>query len=254
MNFKRDNLEVCVCKSRSEMGKVAAEEIAQCFKKLLKEKNEINVVFAAAPSQNEVLAELVKNTTIEWERINAFHMDEYVGLRQGAEQSFALFLKKHIFDLVPFATVNLMRCDAAPEEEALRYQEIIKKNIPDVVILGIGENGHIAFNDPDVADFFDKKLVKVVRLDKTCRMQQVHDGCFESLDAVPEQAITLTVPALLSAGHMFCIVPGLTKAQAVYNTVINKISESCPASILRVHRAAKLYLDEDSSLLLVKND
>jgi glucosamine-6-phosphate deaminase len=133
-----------------------------------------------------------------------------------------------------------------PEEQIDRYSELLKKYPVDVTFMGIGENGHIAFNDPHVADFADKKSVKIVDLDEKCRMQQVHDGCFESIDVVPKYAVTLTIPALMRAKSIFCIVPAKTKADAVKNTVLGEISEECPASILRIHQDASLYIDADS--------
>ena len=136
------------------------------------------------------------------------------------------------------------------EKECERYASLIKELNPDIVVMGIGENGHIAFNDPHVADFKDTEMVKVVDLDDMCRNQQVNDKCFESIDLVPKQAITLTIPILMSAPNVFCIVPSKNKAQAVKNTIYGEISEKCPASILRLKENAILYLDKDSSAFL----
>ena len=138
----------------------------------------------------------------------------------------------------------------SPEAEAERYAEILKNNPPDVVVMGIGENGHIAFNDPPVADFNDKYAVKPVKLDEVCRNQQVNDGCFEKLSDVPTHAITLTVPTLASCPTIFCIVPAITKARAVKATLYGEIGESCPATVLRNHANAILYLDKDSASLI----
>lgn len=252
-SFKKDNLQINICGHRALMGRGAAKDIGDCFKKLLQKKKEINVIFAAAPSQNEVLESLVADKEIEWSRINAYHMDEYIGLSADAPQGFGNFLKRHIFGLVPFRSVNLIDCNAAdPEKEADRYSKLLKANPPDVVVLGIGENGHIAFNDPPVADFKDKKTVKVVELDEICRKQQVNDGCFSSFFDVPKYALTLTVPTLFNADYLFCVVPAESKAGAVYKTVNGQIGEHCPASILRLHKNAKLYLDEKSASLLLE--
>ncbi|MCQ2742004.1 MAG: glucosamine-6-phosphate deaminase [Bacilli bacterium] len=249
--MKKDNLMVKAFATREEMGKEAAKDAAACFKKLLEEKEEINVIFAAAPSQNDVLRSLVADKTIEWNRINAYHMDEYIGLDKNAPQGFANFLRAALFDLVPFKSVNCIDVSAKdPEKEAERYSKILMEHKPDAVVLGIGENGHIAFNDPDVADFNDPKVVKPVPLDDMCRNQQVHDGCFAKLEDVPQYALTLTIPTLYNAPHLFCVVPVATKAQAVYDTVNGPISEKCPASIMRKHGDATLYLDADSSKLL----
>lgn len=251
MNFIKDNLQIGVYADRLSMGRAAAEDIGNCIVKLLGEKEQINVIFAAAPSQNEVLKALTEDKRIEWNRINAYHMDEYIGLPADAPQGFGNFLKEHIFGLVPFKSVNYINCAASdPEKEAERYSRLLTENPVDVVVLGIGENGHIAFNDPPVADFNDPKKVKAVKLDGICRNQQVNDGCFARLDDVPEYALTLTVPALFCAKHMFCVVPAETKAKAVYETVNGSIDEHCPATILRTHSDARLYLDDKSSALL----
>lgn len=251
MKFTKDKLAVKVFENRKLMGKEAATDVADCIEQMLSEKKEINMVFAAAPSQNEFLEELV-DSGVEWERINAFHMDEYIGLPLDAEQRFGTFLKERIFGRVPFKSVHYINGQAQPEKECDRYSLLLKQYPVDIVCLGIGENGHIAFNDPHVAKFDDPELVKVVALDEKCRMQQVHDGCFRSIELVPTQAISLTIPALVAAKYMFCIVPASTKAQAVYDTIYGEISESCPASILRTKANAVLYLDSDSAALLEK--
>lgn len=250
-NFKVDKLEVAAFDTRAAMGAAAALDIKNKFCELLKNKESINVIFAAAPSQNDVLKSLVEDKDIEWNRINAFHMDEYIGLDKTAPQGFGNFLREHIFGLVPFKSVNYIDCSAKdPEAEAARYAKVLEENPTDVVIMGIGENGHIAFNDPPVADFSDKVLVKPVKLDEICRNQQVNDGCFAKIDDVPTHALTLTVPALVKAPYLFCIVPAPTKAWAVKETLTGSIDEHCPASILRTQDNAKLYLDKDSSSLI----
>ena len=250
-NYKVDNLQVEIYENRTLMGEAAARDIAKCFAELLATKAQINVIFAAAPSQNDVLKALVEDKSIQWNRINAYHMDEYIGLDKSAPQGFGNFLKEHIFGLVPFASVNYIDISASdPDKEALRYGQILKQNPPDIVVMGIGENGHIAFNDPPVADFADSRIVKAVKLDEVCRQQQVNDGCFATLSDVPKYALTLTVPTLVSASHLFCIVPAPTKAKAVKETLTGSIDEHCPASILRRHQSAKLYLDDKSSVLL----
>ncbi len=251
MKFTKDKLAVKVFENRKLMGKAAATDVADCIEQMLSEKKEINMIFAAAPSQNEFLEELAESG-VEWERINAFHMDEYIGLPLDAEQRFGTFLKERIFGRVPFKSVHYINGQAQPEKECDRYSLLLKQYPVDIVCLGIGENGHIAFNDPHVAKFDDPELVKVVALDEKCRMQQVHDGCFRSIELVPTQAISLTIPALVAAKYMFCIVPASTKAQAVYDTIYGEISESCPASILRTKANAVLYLDSDSAALLEK--
>ena len=246
-----DKLRVEIYENRTLMGEAAARDIKAKIAELLSEKAEINMIFAAAPSQNDVLKALVEDKSIEWNRVNAYHMDEYIGLEKDAPQGFGNFLKAHIFGLVPFKSVNYIDITATdPEAEAARYGALLDANPTDIVVMGIGENGHIAFNDPPVADFKDEKTVKPVQLDEVCRQQQVNDGCFASIDKVPTHAMTLTVPTLVRAPYLFCIVPAPTKAKAVYETLNGSIDEHCPASILRLQDNAVLYLDNESSKLL----
>ena len=243
-----DKLEVRVYDTRRAMGDAAGKDIADKMVELLAKKDEINMIFAAAPSQNETLAALISRTDIDWSRVNAYHMDEYIGLAADAPQRFGLFLKNAIFDKVPFKTVNLIDCTGdSPENECERYGSMLSKVHIDIVVLGIGENGHIAFNDPPVADFNDKAVIKPVSLDDVCRQQQVNDGCFKTFDDVPKTALTLTVPTLYNADYLFCSVPAATKADAVYHTVTNaEISEKCPATVMRRHAHAVMYCDKDS--------
>ena len=248
--FTKDKLKVKIFATREEMGENAAADAAACIKRLLAVKNEINMIFAAAPSQNDVLAALVKKD-VEWGRINAFHMDEYIGLPEGAEQSFGSYLKQHIFGLVGFKSVNYINASAKDKDaECERYSKLLEKYPVDIVCLGIGENGHIAFNDPHIARFDDPKRVKIADLDEKCRMQQVHDGCFAKLSDVPEYALTLTIPSLTAAKYMFCVVPTDKKAEAVRTTVEGEIGEYCPATIMRKHGGAILYCDGASASLL----
>lgn len=243
----KDKLEVKIFETRKEMGAAAASLAAEKIRKCLAEKETVNVIFAAAPSQNETLESLIKEEGIDWKRVNAFHMDEYIGLSADAPQGFGNFLKEHIFNHLPFGSVNCINCQADdPEEECKRYTKLLEENVVDVVLLGIGENGHIAFNDPHVADFNDTQLVKVVSLDDVCRQQQVNDGCFKTIDDVPKFALTLTIPALTRAKAMICTVPAATKAWAVGRTVNDEISEECPATIMRNHDDAVMFCDSDS--------
>ena len=187
---------------------------------------------------------------MDFTKIDAFHMDEYIGLPADAPQGFGNFLRDRLFNLAPFRSVTYLNGLAAdPEEECRRYGELLKGGV-DIVCMGNGENGHIAFNDPAFAEFDDKKAVKIVELDPVCRMQQVHDGCFASLDQVPTHALTLTIPTLTRVGVIFCMVPAASKANAVKACVEGPVTEACPASILRTCPGAKLYLDPDSASLL----
>lgn len=248
--IKTGLLTTFVYDSRDNMGKAAARAAAKAINEVLREKESANVIFAAAPSQNETLKYLLLED-IDFTRINAYHMDEYVGLSIEDEQSFAKYLSDHVFSLAPFASVNYIPAKNDPESACELYSALLGNNPPDVVLMGIGENGHIAFNDPPVADFNDTALIKKVALDPVCRMQQVHDKCFETLDDVPEYALTLTVPALMSAKHLICTVPAPTKKDAVKEMLTGSIDEHCPASALRLHKSAAMFLDPDSAALVI---
>jgi len=247
----KEKLIVKIFPSREKMGQKAAEEVAKKICEILATKEEINMIFAAAPSQQEFMEHLILDKTIEWQRINAFHMDEYIGLEKDDPQGFGNFLRDRLFEKVPFKSVHYINSQASDvEAECERYTQLLKENPVDIVCLGIGENGHIAFNDPHVADFNDTKLVKVVDLDLICRQQQVNEKCFTTLDSVPTRAITVTIPALTIAKDMFCVVPARNKANAVFKTLTENISERCPATVLRTKENAILYLDKESSFLL----
>ena len=250
--FLKDQLQVEIYDTRAQMGHAAGTLAAARIRECLRQKPEVNVIFAAAPSQNEMLDTLVQATDIEWNRVNAFHMDEYIGLSQNAPQGFGNFLKAHIFHKLPFKSVNYIDCEAVDmDAECARYTALLQENPVDIVLLGIGENGHIAFNDPHVAFFDDPAAVKLVELDNVCRQQQVNDGCFAALEDVPTHAYTLTIPTLVRAPWLFCTVPAATKAEAVKNTVLGPVSERCPASILRTRPNAVLFCDPDSGRYLV---
>lgn len=244
--IKTEKLDTYIYDTRAEMGCAAATAAAQAIGKAIQKKGFANVIFAAAPSQNEMLEALLREK-LDFARINAFHMDEYVGLGAKDKQSFASYLTEHLFSKAPFASVHLISAKADAEAGIAAYTALLRKNPPDVVCMGIGENGHIAFNDPPVADFQDKALIKKVALDEVCRMQQVHDGCFPTLDAVPRYALTLTVPALMSAAALICTVPASTKAAAVEAMLTGAYGEHCPATALRRHDCAQMFLDKDSA-------
>lgn len=250
MIVTKDNLTVNIFSATRDMSLAAASEVSTKIKELLKEKETINMIFAAAPSQSDFFKSLIASKGIEWDKINAFHLDEYIGLGSEAPQRFGNFLKRELFNLVPFKSVNYLNGQDPLNGECERYTRLLNEYPADIACIGIGENGHIAFNDPHVADFHDKETVKIVELDKMCRQQQVNDGCFDKLVDVPTHALTLTIPTILSAPYIYCIVPYKSKAQAVYRTLNGDISESCPASVLRNKEGAILFLDADSASLL----
>ena len=239
-------LNINVFRTREEMGAAAGRDIETKINELLSVREEVRMIFAAAPSQNEVLDYLASSHIIDWGRVTAFHMDEYIGLKAGAEQLFSVFLREKLFDKVKMKSVYLIDSESDITNEIDRYSTLINQAPIDIVCLGIGENGHIAFNDPPVADFNDPLTIKKVRLDHLCRLQQVNDGCFLSLNDVPEEALTLTIPVLFNASHLFCVVPGGRKRNAVHNTIYGPVENSCPASILQRHPDCRFYFDTSS--------
>lgn len=248
--FIKDKLTVKIFENRSLMGEAVADAVAITINKLLGQQAFVNIIFGAAPSQNDFFAALLKED-IDFSRINAFHMDEYLNLDEDAPQGFGNFLKKYLFGLAPFHTVNYINGNAATyEAECLRYANLLKDFETDIVCLGIGENTHLAFNDPHVANINDPVFVKRVDLDQQCRTQQINDGCFKTLEEVPTHALTLTLPALLKAPYAFCTVPTDKKAQAIFHTINEEISDNFPSTLLRNHPNAILFLDNQSSSLI----
>jgi glucosamine-6-phosphate deaminase len=205
------------------------------------------MIFAAAPSQLELLDNLAQAQGIDWERVTAFHMDEYLGLPEQAPQRFGSWLNRVFFSRVPLGAVNLIQTVGDAPAHARSYADLLRQAPIDIVCLGIGVNGHLAFNDPPVADFNDPTDVKIVELDPDCRAQQVDDGCFQSIDEVPTHAVTLTIPRLLAARRLICVVPGASKSTAVRRALADRVAPACPATALRLHDACTLYLDQESA-------
>jgi len=242
-------LRVLKLGDREELGSIAACDAAAQLHDIVKAKGEANVVFAAAPSQKEFLNNLIECDT-PFGSIRAFHMDEYIGLPEAHLAWFCTFLDEAIFRKRTFMEVHYIGKIGEPQKTASLYAELLEKYPPDVIFLGIGENGHLAFNDPPVADFDDPYSVKIVELDRICRQQQVNDGAFSSLEEVPKTAITITMSFIMTVPHAFVMVPGIKKANAVQAVLKGPITTACPASILRRHPDASLYLDPDSASLI----
>ena len=247
-----DQLQVVRHADRRALGAAAGDEIVGILRERLASQPLVRVVFAAAPSQNETLERLCAAEGIDWSRVVAFHMDEHVGLAADAPQRFSRYLREHLFDRVRPGRVELIGAEqplatlADAEVECARYGRLLGEAPIDLVCFGIGENGHIAFNDPPVADFADPLAVKPVELDLTCRQQQVNDGCFATLADVPTHAVTLTIPSLTNAARMVCAVPGPTKRQAVEGVLTGEITTACPATILTRHAGCTLHVDAES--------
>lgn len=235
-----------VAKDRACMGAKAAGDIATALRTLLAGQSSVRVIFAAAPSQNEMLAALRGESGIDWQRVTAFHMDEYIGLPDAAPQNFRNWLRREFFNHVPLGAVDCLVPGDDPASATQQYASRLAEAPVDIACLGIGMNGHIAFNDPP-ANFTDSQDARIVELHATSREQQVSDGCFATLDAVPTHAITLTIPRLLRAGQLFCCVPGAMKRDAVTRALTGAVHPSSPASILRTHASCRLYLDLDAA-------
>lgn len=251
-SFECEKLRVEVCADRAELGRRAGTAAAQHIREAIALRGEARVIFAAAPSQNETLETLCAAPDVDWTKVVALHMDEYIGLPIGSEARFSHYLKKHCFEKLPFKAVYYLdeQDGKSVDEMQARYEAILKSGPIDLVVMGIGENGHVAFNDPPVADFNDPRLVKVVELDDVCRNQQVNDGCFPDFASTPSHALSLTVPALCLGKHQVCAVPGKLKAPAVKKTLEDPITTACPATILRTLPGAALYVDADSFSLV----
>ena len=242
----RSGLAVYVSESRSAMAEQAARDIAQEIRACLAKQPGVRMIFAAAPSQSEMLSALRNEKDIDWSRVTVFHMDEYLDLPANAPQRFGRWLCQAIFDHLPFAAVHLLNPGDDPMQAASEYAAQLNAAPIDIVCCGIGCNGHLAFNDPP-ADFDDPLTIKIVHLDMQCRQQQVDDQCFATLSQVPTRALTVTVPGLLAGHAIFCTVPGALKREAVRRALLEPIDPMCPASALRQHPRCALYLDSDSA-------
>lgn len=237
--------------TRPAMGQAAAHVVGDAIRGLLARDGRAAVIFASAPSQNEFLAALRVEPGIDWSKLTAFHLDEYVGIAPDHPASFRRFLVDRLFFHVKVAAFHGLDGQAKDlAAECARYASLLRQEAPALAILGIGENGHLAFIDPPACDFAERADVRVVELDEPCRRQQVNDGCFPSLEDVPRTALSLTVPFLLRVPRAVAIVPGPAKRAAIQGAVLGPVTTACPASILRRHRDATLFLDEDSAAAL----
>lgn len=232
--------------TREEMGAVASSHIATEVRHRLQSQAKVRIIFAAAPSQSEMLHALAQEQDVDWTRVEAFHMDEYIGLSESAPQNFRLWLQREFFSRVPLGKVLLIEPGSDPEACAAEYAKQLAAHPIDIVCLGIGMNGHLAFNDPP-ADFNDPLDVKIVALANASRQQQVEDDLFTSLEEVPTHAVTLTIPRLLRAARLFCCVPGRLKQNAVARALSGSVDSSSPASILSEHPGCTIYLDAESA-------
>jgi glucosamine-6-phosphate deaminase len=245
---KVQDLQVTVHSTNEEMGNAAAQEAKEIIQKVIRERGVANVILATGNSQLTFLSTLRQISGIDWQKVNVFHMDEYVGIDPKHPASFPLFLRRHLVDDVKPKSFYPVSAQAKNLEAACReYEQLLRTHPADLTVLGFGENGHLAFNDPPYADFDDPVWVKVVTLAEASRRQQVGEGHFKSLDEVPTHAITVTIPALLAAKRVLALVPESRKADAVFKALRGPITPDCPASIMRQTAHAHLFLDRDSA-------
>ena len=242
-SFYKDNLKVEVFQTKEQMGQASADFVALKLENAINKKGHANLIIGTGASQFPFLDVLIRKK-LEWQKINLFHLDEYIGLSGQHPASFRRFLKDRVADIVNPRNVFYINGDACDIKiEIERYAILLKNNPIDVACIGIGENGHIAFNDPAFADFNDPEYLKVVELDAACRKQQVGEGWFPSISDVPKEAVTLTITAIMDSRVISCTVPDERKSTAVFNTLTGEINTTCPASILRRHKEALLFLD-----------
>ena len=247
-SFSADQLEVRIYSDRHEAGATGAALAASILRDTIARDGKAAVVLASAISQDPFLSALRAQRDLDWSKITAFHLDEYAGMRADHPASFRRFQFERIMDHVPIGTFHQLAGDASDlDAECARYSLLLREAQPCLVALGIGENGHLAFIDPPVCDFADPRDVRPVDLDEVCRMQQVHDGAFATFDEVPRRALSLTVPFFLRVPRALVFVNGPHKAAAVAAALQGPIAESCPASALRRHPAATLFLDPDAA-------
>lgn len=245
IEFRRDRLRTVVLPDRVSMGAAASEHAVKRLRTILASRDRARVIFAAAASQLDTLDAFARAEGIDWSRVDAFHLDEYVGLPQGDARSFGQWLEEHIWSRVhPGRIEKLDGGNPDPDAECARYGALIADGGLDLALIGIGENGHLAFNDPHVADFDDPLTVKPVEIDEMSRHQQVRDGAFPSFELVPRLAMTVTMSAILASRSISVVVPGAQKAAAVARTLDGAIVTACPASGLRRHPDAVLFVDE----------
>ncbi|MFN3190477.1 MAG: glucosamine-6-phosphate deaminase [Aureliella sp.] len=239
-------MEVIVTSDRAELGQLVAAKAANLLRQCLADQEECNIVVATGSSQFEVLDQLVQQPDIDWARVNGFHLDEYIGIDRGHSASFCGYLEQRFVSKVPLKSFHFMEGTVAPEQLRQQACEAIQGRSIDLLLCGIGENGHLAFNDPP-ADFVTEEPYLIVELDELCRKQQVGEGWFDSFEQVPTNAISMSVKQIMKAKHILCAVPDRRKAAAVQATVEGSVTEDVPASVLKDHPSATLFLDSTSS-------
>jgi glucosamine-6-phosphate deaminase len=250
-----DRLEVRVFEDAAVMGSCAAEDAAATIRAAIGRKGRARITVATGASQFAYYEALTRLDGIDWSKVEVFHLDEYVGIAPDHPASFRRYLHERFVERVRPSAFHELKGEAEPPAgECARYAEALAAGPIDMASIGIGENGHLAFNDPPVADFDDPEAVKVVELDEACRRQQLGEGWFPTLEDVPRRALTQTIPAILGAGRVICIVPDERKARAVSGALTGPVSTACPASVLRGQRHCTLYLDRASASLIKREN
>jgi glucosamine-6-phosphate deaminase len=247
-SFETGTIKLHIHANEKAAGEAAARSAAQAFRQLDHPGRSIGVIFATGASQLETLRALTATPDLPWERVQGFHLDEYLGMDENHPASFRRYLRENLTRRVPIG--EFFEIDGSspdPDRVQREYVAKLRAAAPQVCLLGIGENGHLAFNDPSEADFDDPEAMKIVTLDEACRQQQLAEGWFESFEQVPSQALTLTIPTLFQVPKLIVSVPGRRKAQSVRRTLEEPISTACPATILRTHPDVTLYLDQESA-------
>ena len=247
-------MNVAIFNSKQELGQAAAKDATALIKQAINERGQAFLIAATGASQFEFLDALTNHQGIDWGDVTFFHLDEYVGLRDSHPASFRRYLKERIVDRVRPGTFHFIAGDAGDVlQECHRLNKLILSQTIDVAFVGIGENGHLAFNDPP-ADFKTQDPYIVVELNDACRNQQVGEGWFSSIEEVPTRAISMSIQQILKARNVLCVAPDQRKAQAVRNCLELEVSPLRPASILQQHKAARIYLDRESASLLSNNE
>ena len=241
-------MEIVISNSKSELGKKAAITGAGLIRQAIRTNGAVNIIVATGASQFEMLNELI-NQEVDWSKVTAFHLDEYIGISEKHPASFRKYLKERFVDKISLHEFHYVDGETDPYAECRRVGEIISKHPIDVAFVGIGENGHLAFNDPP-ADFETEEPYLVVNLDEKCRRQQLGEGWFNSFGDVPERAISMSVKQIMKSKAIICSVPDVRKADAVKGSLEGEVTPLVPASILRQHNATWLFLDKESSSLL----
>lgn len=246
-------MDIHISKDPGELGRAAGQATAQLIRDAIKTNGQANVILATGTSQFETLRQLLSEKEIDWSKVVMFHLDEYIGLPVTHPASFRKYLKERFIEKVPsLKAAYLINGEGDAVAECKRLNDVIAKHPVDVALVGIGENGHLAFNDPP-ADFDTGEPYIIVHLDEACRKQQLGEGWFPTLQDVPQQAISMSIQQIMKSKHIICSVPDRRKAMAVKNTLEHDVSNSYPASILQTHTDCRLYLDTQSAALLSRD-